>query len=234
MLLRRIISNVGKQNWPAVGLELMIVVIGVFLGLQAQEWSKRRTDQRKERAYLGRLAVDFESIETHLENCLDVYRDSIAAIDAVTKALSTPNQAPDGFDITVIRMTAGDLPAGRSATFVELISTGDLSLLRDQGLRKALIAYDEQAQVNREIWRSLRDAQSLNSQSLYSKVVLKVRVGKGQLSSIQSFDLKAMSLDPAFRAMLNAFAASKGNIYELCRHQLVLAGHVRRTLSRPP
>ena len=34
MLLRRIIEHVKVQNWTAVALDLVIVVVGVFVGIQ--------------------------------------------------------------------------------------------------------------------------------------------------------------------------------------------------------
>ena len=34
MLLRRVIEHVKAQNWTAVALDFVIVVIGVFIGIQ--------------------------------------------------------------------------------------------------------------------------------------------------------------------------------------------------------
>jgi hypothetical protein len=39
MILRRITANFRRQDWTAVVVELLIVVLGVFIGLQAQEWA---------------------------------------------------------------------------------------------------------------------------------------------------------------------------------------------------
>lgn len=35
MILRRITANFRRQDWTAVAVELLIVVVGVFIGLQA-------------------------------------------------------------------------------------------------------------------------------------------------------------------------------------------------------
>lgn len=50
MLLRRVTDHVKDQNWFAVTLDFIIVVVGVFVGLQAQEWredvaSRERLDR---------------------------------------------------------------------------------------------------------------------------------------------------------------------------------------------
>ena len=45
MLLRRTIEHVKAQNWFAVGLDFVIVVFGVFVGLQVQDWNDSRKHQ---------------------------------------------------------------------------------------------------------------------------------------------------------------------------------------------
>jgi hypothetical protein len=35
MILRRITANFRHQDWMAVGIELVVVVLGVFIGAQA-------------------------------------------------------------------------------------------------------------------------------------------------------------------------------------------------------
>lgn len=38
MILRRVIEHVKVQNWTAVGLDFVIVVTGVFIGIQV--WNR--------------------------------------------------------------------------------------------------------------------------------------------------------------------------------------------------
>jgi len=42
MILRRVIEHVKTQNWTAVAIDFVIVVAGVFVGLQVQEWNAAR------------------------------------------------------------------------------------------------------------------------------------------------------------------------------------------------
>ena len=49
MILRRIAEHLRQQHWTAALIELAIVVLGVFIGLQADAWN----DARKERAAEG-------------------------------------------------------------------------------------------------------------------------------------------------------------------------------------
>ena len=58
MLLRRFIEHVKDQNWSAVDLDFVIVVLGVFIGIQVSNWNDARRDSALARNYLERLTVD--------------------------------------------------------------------------------------------------------------------------------------------------------------------------------
>jgi len=47
MFLRRMVENLKTQNWTAVGLDFLIVVIGVFIGTQVSNWNQERTERRE-------------------------------------------------------------------------------------------------------------------------------------------------------------------------------------------
>jgi len=55
LLLRRIIDHVREQNWTAVGIDFVIVVVGVVIGIQVANWNEERQLAAQERAYLGQL-----------------------------------------------------------------------------------------------------------------------------------------------------------------------------------
>ena len=40
MLLRRVIAHVRRQEWTAIGIDLVIVVVGVFIGIQVANWNE--------------------------------------------------------------------------------------------------------------------------------------------------------------------------------------------------
>ncbi len=42
MILRRLATSIRKQDWFAVVIETLIVVLGVFLGLQVNNWNEAR------------------------------------------------------------------------------------------------------------------------------------------------------------------------------------------------
>lgn len=58
MILRRITKHVSDQNWFAVFIDFLIVVIGIFVGLQVQEWSVQQSEKKLETEYMQRILAD--------------------------------------------------------------------------------------------------------------------------------------------------------------------------------
>ncbi len=63
MTLRRIATAVRRQDWFTVAVETLIVVLGVFLGLQANSWNETRLEHARERQILIGLSEDFAKLE---------------------------------------------------------------------------------------------------------------------------------------------------------------------------
>ena len=58
MILRRLTANLRAQNWTAISLEFLIVVIGVFLGTQVANWNQNRIEQRQTQRMLEQFAPE--------------------------------------------------------------------------------------------------------------------------------------------------------------------------------
>ena len=64
MLLRRVIEHVRKQEWTAVAIDFVIVVAGVFVGIQAANWNEVRSDQSRARGYLEKTRTRSNTLLT--------------------------------------------------------------------------------------------------------------------------------------------------------------------------
>ena len=88
MLLRRITKHVKDQNWFAVGIDFIIVVIGVFVGIQLGNWNEARYQQQSASAYIERLRGDLTANQDDFEQRLVYFtqvrnagRDALKALD---------------------------------------------------------------------------------------------------------------------------------------------------------
>ena len=55
MILRRVITHVRQQEWTAIAIDFVIVVAGVFVGLQVANWNTDRQNRALAHGYLQRL-----------------------------------------------------------------------------------------------------------------------------------------------------------------------------------
>lgn len=55
MLLRRFTEHVTEQNWTAIIIDFVIVVVGVFIGMQVSNWNEERSARDHERRLLHEL-----------------------------------------------------------------------------------------------------------------------------------------------------------------------------------
>ena len=42
MPFRRVAEHLRTQNWAAVAIDFVIVVVGVYIGLQANDWKQQK------------------------------------------------------------------------------------------------------------------------------------------------------------------------------------------------
>jgi len=71
MILGRLAHAIREQNWFTVALEVVIVVIGIFIGLQVDDWNQRRlereSDQRALALFVDELQLMLEEASVDLK-----------------------------------------------------------------------------------------------------------------------------------------------------------------------
>ena len=152
MLLRRVIEHVNAQNWTAVALDFVIVVVGVFIGLQAANWNDARRDQERQELVQKRLESDFLLIKKELNESAASHEEVIVSLHTLQGAIRRGEAAPNEDTAIKIALNRGfSYPqfAQRSGTFIELLSSGRLDLIDDEHTRIAPVRYDENAKQRR-------------------------------------------------------------------------------------
>lgn len=61
MILRKLAEAIRKQDWFVVVLEILIVVIGIYIGLQVDDWNQRRQERGLLDDYMERLYAEVVS-----------------------------------------------------------------------------------------------------------------------------------------------------------------------------
>lgn len=165
MLLRRVIQHVKSQNWTAILIDFAIVVIGVYLGLQVQEWSNSRADRQREVQIvvdmLGDLEIDRKQYASGIASAqrrVSAANGSLvgAGLPPVEFEWTMPSNdlVRYSYDRTQVDeipaaqhdrlwtdVVIGYFPDASTATFDSLVGAGDTKVIRDRNLVRAVQTY---------------------------------------------------------------------------------------------
>ncbi|NJM35886.1 MAG: hypothetical protein HC850_15675 [Rhodomicrobium sp.] len=144
MILRRVIAHFRKQEWTAIGLDFLIVVVGILIAFQITAWNDARRDAIRERQYLARIAAELDESISDIEHAISRTKERTAYGEFLIRSIDDPGLVRDdpGRFMKAIAFAGYTLsPDIRSQTFDEIKSVGDLSLLRDEKLRFDLMEF---------------------------------------------------------------------------------------------
>ena len=74
MILRRLKERLTAENWVAVAIELLIVIVGVFIGTQVSNWNQDRIAGRETRQMLVELKPGLQGFIDFFGTARDYYR----------------------------------------------------------------------------------------------------------------------------------------------------------------
>ncbi len=144
MILRKLATAMREQNWFTVVLEILIVVVGIFVGLQVDGWNEARKDKAKERIYLERFSRDIERdsglLSRSIRSADKRATDAVLAMSGLTDPTSLEAD-PCQFLASVRRASQNFFPVLYSHTFTEIVSSGHLELIRSDDLKDELSQY---------------------------------------------------------------------------------------------
>jgi hypothetical protein len=142
MILRRITANFRRQDWTAVVVELAIVVLGVFIGLQAQDWATAHAEQQRADVLLQQLRGDLDSEWLNLKSVVDYQQVTADYARIAIKGLVSPGSVDPATWVASAYQASQILTnSSNRATFDEMKSTGAIDLIRNARLRALLISY---------------------------------------------------------------------------------------------
>jgi hypothetical protein len=136
MILRRVVDNLKHQHWTGVFIELVIVVLGVFIGMQVSNWNQERDTDQRAAVFTQHLLEDLREeawgYQLMIEYNQQVRANAERAEGALTGEVPLDDEA---LLVAAYRATQYKQKLRRRATYDELISTGTIGLIRDRTLR---------------------------------------------------------------------------------------------------
>ncbi|WP_068547558.1 hypothetical protein [Thalassotalea crassostreae] len=145
MILRRFMKHVSEQNWFAVGLDVLVVVTGIFLGMQVTNWNEERKERSQEVFLLKQLETDLTESIASLEHAL-VNGDNghYAAYWILRRAAwkETDGKEPpiwSGEDDLIDQAMQAVGVRVKMSSLNQMSDGGKFSLIQNEGLRRQII-----------------------------------------------------------------------------------------------
>lgn len=159
MIIRKLATALKRQDWFTVLLEVTIVVVGIFIGLQVDDWNERRKESLKHDELLADLSAGLRSDLQELDGSIKLQTLRYSAFSQLL------NKAIDWQD-PAYRYDAGGQRIETEPPRIDRTITADEALMIIQYLRSfdpARHAYDSMVAVgdilvlkNEELIRALQ------------------------------------------------------------------------------
>jgi hypothetical protein len=214
MLLRRVINHVRKQEWTAIGIDFLIVVLGVFVATQVANWNNDRAARSAERGTLIRLYEDFAESRVGQARDIAFLEQQLADQALILRSLDACAVEPE--DDLVFQRGISELgyinpPRIYRRTIDELASAGRTDLIRNSEISEELASI-----VALLEWRSWGFEQVVMS-AQHFRYILEERVRHDVTRIVPDefipahaggvdYDIATLCADPAVAAAVSAIS----------------------------
>ena len=191
-------SKVSRYLGYAVG-EIVLIMIGIFLALQLNNWNEERKDRIEEREILTRLSSEVTGNAHRLSDILEKsIPETQTALERVVVAFAgEPISDNAAFLFDVIRSGSFGYftPTFRVDTYNELVSTGKLQLIQTVDLRDLVSGYYSNTINNHERAEALKGSYGLLTYELIPRKVGNINTDVDTLSDEAAVKVVAAVLD---------------------------------------
>ena len=207
MLLRRITNHVKNENWFAVFIDFLIVVVGVFIGIQVANWNDQRQMKNQQNLVETRLLSDFQFINQELTQAEAYSKKVILSLDTLRSVIQkgeATSQEDKDVKFALLRGYSHPTFVRHSPTYSELVSSGRLDLIKQDNLRIGLARYDEQSENRMFNLAQVRNL--IDSYDVYlAKYAEYAPLDRNNISisEVAKYNIHAMASDTSYRDKLN-------------------------------
>lgn len=127
MILSRAIKRMRERDWAGILIEIVIVIIGVFIGLQANNWNEKREFRQREIELLGDLRADIVAENKVLRSRAEEYKQVSAAGERALSVLDGGAGCKENCVVAIVDMLdASQWVSARlsESTFLEMRRMG--------------------------------------------------------------------------------------------------------------
>lgn len=138
--LQRLRSALATRDWLGLGIEILVVTLGVLLAFQIEQWAQQRQKRAEERQFLERLSQEYRQAAIEMQSVNDFHRRTVDQVGEAFDARNQPERLAalaneNDFACGIIRYRAA--PYNETAA-EEMLASGRLNIVADLNLRAKL------------------------------------------------------------------------------------------------
>jgi len=139
-------NKTGKYLKYAIG-EIVLVVIGILIALQINNWNENRLEKLEELQLLENIKVDFEQTIEELEG-MNSNRQIILNSNYALTDIKTTGDFSNTKKIDTLIGNTFIVPTfnGKSGSLMVLLNSGKINLLKNESLKKILFAWPSEVE----------------------------------------------------------------------------------------
>lgn len=157
-ILKNIRRKLATENKTAAYLryalgEILLVVIGILIALQVNNWNENRKEHIREVQYLKNLKQDLDQQLININAQLDFEKKIIKISNSLIKTYNDNQRFPDNPEVfnKITQISPRKSFRSVNATFSDMESSGALNLIADPALRKEIINYYQDLETKETI-----------------------------------------------------------------------------------
>jgi len=135
--LLRLQDALAARDWLGIAIEVIVVVLGVLIAFQIDQWGDRRRQAREERQFLTRLYGEYSRSIAELRDANREHHEVMAQVRAIMAVKSSPAvlahfARQEAFGCGIARQP---LTTFNDTEYQELVASGRISTISDPELR---------------------------------------------------------------------------------------------------
>ena len=138
------------KRWHRWGTQIALIVVSVLLALSADAWRSRSRERQLERDYLVSLRDEIE-VNRRQANSVDQFHQHVLKAARAAYPVIASSQHPIADTVQFLRdaydASRTQLLSYEDDAFRELTTTGNIRMIKDHELRRALFSYDRRLRV---------------------------------------------------------------------------------------
>ena len=232
-------NKVSKYFLYAIG-EIILVVIGILFALQINNWNENRKLNSKSLNYLKRLKVDLDNVSKDVKNSLNWTEDRFNQAILVLNMLNSetlPNSKIKDFEGHLKSYFKFQITMQNTTAYEEMLSSGDLSLIKNEWLRNEFANLSEERDFIMEVNQINHAAYKTNMEIMQKHIQYRIQNTDTDSTKVKvKYDFDAMVKDNLF---INQISNQAYTWYDILRmyksHQIkvnVLKDSIKTELKR--